>query len=157
MKSTKCSETMHWLLSRQNSDGSFINLFSTITVLPSLIGALPYDVQYLTCPSQDTSGQSCIWNAHDSTRVRNQEPGRYIFISNHSCYTRLHGGTLLSEMDSVMKWSFDWFLIDQEPLKLRPNFTSITESWMVPLKSTSIGVLLFVILTDVPEVEKLVF
>lgn len=56
MKSTKCPETMHWLLCRQNSDGSFINLFSTITVLPSLIGALPYDVQYLTCPSQDTSG-----------------------------------------------------------------------------------------------------
>ena len=28
---------------------------------------------------------------------------------------------------------------------------------MVPLKSTSIGVLLFVILTDVPEVKKIVF
>lgn len=78
-----------------------------------------------------------------------------IFISNHSCYTQLHGGTLLSEMDSVMKWSFNWFLIDQEPFKkFRTNFTSITESWMVPLKSTSIGVLLFVKLTDVPEVKK---
>ena len=59
----------------------------------------------------------------------------------------------------LVRWTLWWneFLIDfwltKNHLK-RTKFTSITESWMVPLKSTSIGVLLFVILTDVPEVKK---
>lgn len=53
---TKCPETMGWLLSRQNPDGSFINLLSTINVLPTLIGAMPYDVQHIACSERKTSG-----------------------------------------------------------------------------------------------------
>lgn len=74
-----------------------------------------------------------------------------IFISNHSCYTRLRGGTLLSEMDSVMKWIFDWFLIDQEPLK-KDEFHEHHG-----IMNGAVEKLLFVILTDVPEVKKIVF
>ena len=51
---TNCSETMQWLLSRQNPDGSFGNLGATIYVLPSLVGALPYDLQEIICPTNNT-------------------------------------------------------------------------------------------------------
>jgi len=54
VKKTKCTKTMRWLKSRQNPDGSFVNLMATIFVLPSLIGALPYDVQNIPCPKNTT-------------------------------------------------------------------------------------------------------
>lgn len=50
----KCAETMKFLLSRQKPDGSFKNLGATIYVLPSLVGALPYDVNKITCPVNKT-------------------------------------------------------------------------------------------------------
>lgn len=50
----KCAETMKFLLSRQKPDGSFQNLGATIYVLPSLVGALPYDVNAITCPENKT-------------------------------------------------------------------------------------------------------
>jgi len=54
---TNCSETMQWLLSRQNPDGSFGNLGATIYVLPSLVGALPYDLQEIICPTNNTGAK----------------------------------------------------------------------------------------------------
>ncbi|CAH3111192.1 unnamed protein product [Porites lobata] len=53
-KKTKCTTTMRWLLSRQKPDGSFTNLMATIAVLPTLIGALPFDVQNRSCPTSTT-------------------------------------------------------------------------------------------------------
>lgn len=49
-----CSETMKFLLSRQKPDGSFMNLGATIYVLPSLVGALPYDVREIACHKSTT-------------------------------------------------------------------------------------------------------
>ena len=49
----KCSETMKFLLSRQNPDGSFMNLGATIYVMQSLVGALPYDVTKIACPENE--------------------------------------------------------------------------------------------------------
>ena len=49
----KCSETMKFLLSRQNPDGSFMNLGATIYVMQSLVGALPYDVNKIACPENE--------------------------------------------------------------------------------------------------------
>lgn len=54
VKKTNCSQTMRWLKSRQNPDGSFISLMSTIYVIPALIGALPYDLQEIRCPKNTT-------------------------------------------------------------------------------------------------------
>lgn len=54
VKKTKCTQTMRWLKSRQNPDGSFINLLSTIYVIPALIGALPYDLKDIRCPKNTT-------------------------------------------------------------------------------------------------------
>ncbi|KAL9983027.1 hypothetical protein ACROYT_G005151 [Oculina patagonica] len=51
----KCSETMKFLLSCQNPDGSFRNLGATIYVLQSLVGALPYDVNKIACPEKPTA------------------------------------------------------------------------------------------------------
>ncbi|XP_078358162.1 transcobalamin-1-like [Oculina patagonica] len=51
----KCSETMKFLLSRQNPDGSFMNLGATIYVLQSLVGALPYDVNKIACPDDKSA------------------------------------------------------------------------------------------------------
>lgn len=45
---------MNFLLSRQKPDGSFKNLGATIYVLPSLVGALPYDMNRITCPENKT-------------------------------------------------------------------------------------------------------
>ncbi|KAL9981611.1 hypothetical protein ACROYT_G010337 [Oculina patagonica] len=56
VKKTKCSKTLRWLKSRQNPDGSFINLLSTIYVIPALIGALPYDLKDMRCPKNTTGG-----------------------------------------------------------------------------------------------------
>lgn len=56
VKKTKCTQTMRWLKSRQNPDGSFINLLSTIYVIPALIGALPYDLKDIRCPKNTTGG-----------------------------------------------------------------------------------------------------
>ena len=60
VKKTKCTKTMHWLQSRQNSDGSFVNLMTTIAVLPSLIGAFPYDVKHIDCPKNITGNYCCV-------------------------------------------------------------------------------------------------
>ena len=49
-----CPKTMGWLVSRQKPDGSFTNLLGTMYVLPSLIGALPYDLQHIPCPKNTT-------------------------------------------------------------------------------------------------------
>ena len=57
---TKCAETMNFLLSRQKPDGSFKNLGSTIYLLPSLVGALPYDVNRITCPENKT-GEEIVY------------------------------------------------------------------------------------------------
>ena len=64
---------MRWLKSRQNPDGSFINLMSTIYVIPALIGALPYDLQDIRCP-KNTTGRHCLQSVFsrenwDETRV----------------------------------------------------------------------------------------
>lgn len=64
---------MRWLKSRQNPDGSFINLMSTIYVTPALIGALPYDLQDIRCP-KNTTGRHCLQSVSprenwDETRV----------------------------------------------------------------------------------------
>ena len=61
VKKTKCTRTMRWLKSRQNPDGSFINLLSTIYVIPALIGALPYDLQDIRCPNNTTG---IVHNVH---------------------------------------------------------------------------------------------
>ena len=57
---------MNFLLSRQKPDGSFKNLGATIYVLPSLVGALPYDVNRITCPENKT-GEEFIMRAISST------------------------------------------------------------------------------------------
>ena len=59
VKKTKCTQTMRWLKSRQNPDGSFINLLSTIYVTPALIGALPYDLKDIRCPKNTTGKLQC--------------------------------------------------------------------------------------------------
>ena len=53
-KTDHCPKTMGWLVSRQKPDGSFTNLLGTMYVLPSLIGALPYDLQHIPCPKNTT-------------------------------------------------------------------------------------------------------
>ena len=45
---------MKFLLASQNPDGSFRNLGATIYVMQSLVGALPYDVNKITCPENET-------------------------------------------------------------------------------------------------------
>lgn len=63
---------MRWLQSRQNPDGSFVNLMSTTIVLPSLIGALPYDVQNIACPKNITGEQCRAKNPFTLKAARDQ-------------------------------------------------------------------------------------
>lgn len=67
VKNTKCTQTLRWLKSRQNPDGSFINLLSTIYVIPTLIGALPYDLQDIRCPNNTTGKPQCTFPSETRT------------------------------------------------------------------------------------------
>ena len=54
-----------------------------------------------------------------------------IFINNRSCKTRLNGRTLLSEMDSVMKSSFDEVLMSTAPIAFVAQPTSESKHFAI--------------------------
>ena len=60
---------MKFLLRRQKPDGSFQNLGATIYVLPSLVGALPYDVNKITCPENKT-GEKIFYHERSAGKTR---------------------------------------------------------------------------------------
>ena len=104
---------MRWLKSRQNPDGSFINLMSTIYVIPALIGALPYDLQEIRCPT-NTTGRHCLQSVFprenwDESRVLLFSPPTPLSSISHLFVYLLH---LLSGLDPTEK--ADW---------LRPSHT----------------------------------
>ena len=78
---------MRWLNSRQNPDGSFINLLSTMYVIPALIGALPYDLQDIRCPKNTTGKPQCALLAVSKRRKEWNEK-RVFLVSSQPLLSR---------------------------------------------------------------------
>lgn len=96
---------MRWLLSRQKPDGSFTNLMSTIAVLPTLIGALPFDVQNRSCPTSTTGKHYGVQYILRSER----NVGNYHDVQNIPCSE----GTTTSLVSQCGR-KYRYFLSDRE-------------------------------------------
>ena len=86
-----CTATMEHLLSFQEKDGSFRTIGHTISILPVLVGALPYDIADLECP---TAGRQLLAVVVFSHPAQDAKGFSWLFLYAGRAFHRSYGKSL---------------------------------------------------------------